>query len=99
MGKFEFWKVTFGLAQAPTYFQWLIDEVLSNLDFVFRYLDDILVYIPDPETHLKHVEVVFQCLLKTGLMLKEIKHNFLKGILNIWVISYLKLVLNLYRKH
>ena len=31
--KFEFWKVPFGLAQAPAYFKWLINTVLSGLDF------------------------------------------------------------------
>ena len=50
---------------------------LSGLDFDFGYLD-ILIYSPDPKTHFKHIEVVFQCLLKTGLKLKEIMCNFLK---------------------
>ena len=78
MGKFEFQKVPFGLAQVPAYFQWLINEVLSSLDFPCRYLDDILIYSPDPETHLKHIKIVFQHLLETRLVLKEIKCNFLK---------------------
>ena len=78
MGKFEFGKAPFGLVQAPTYFQQLINEVLSGLEFAFSYLDDILIYSPDPETSLKHTEIVFQCLFKTGLKLKEIKCNFLK---------------------
>ena len=55
-----------------------INEVLSCLDFAFRYLDDILIYSPDQETHLKHIEIIFQHLLKTGLKLKEIKYNLLK---------------------
>ena len=78
MGKFEFWKVSFGLAQAAAFFQQLINEVLSGLDIAFCYLDDILIYSPNPETHLRHIKVVFQHLLKTGLELKEIKCNFLK---------------------
>ena len=44
MGLFEFQKVLFGLVQAPAYFQQLINEVLSGLDFAFGYLDDILIY-------------------------------------------------------
>ena len=35
MGKYEFQKGPFGLAQAPAYFQQLINEVLSGLDFAF----------------------------------------------------------------
>ena len=58
MQKFEFQTVPFGLAQAPAYFQQLINEVLSSLDFAFGFLDDILIYSPDPETHLKHMEIV-----------------------------------------
>ena len=34
--------VPFGLAQAPAYFQRLVNEVLSGLTFAFGYLDDIL---------------------------------------------------------
>ena len=39
----------------PAYFQRLVNEVLLGLTFVFRYLDDILVYIPNMETHLEHL--------------------------------------------
>ena len=51
-GKWEFKRCSFGLAQAPTYFQRLVNEVLLGLTFAFGYLDDILVYSPDMETHL-----------------------------------------------
>ena len=77
MEKFKFQKVPFGLAQVPAYFQRLIDEVLSGLDFVFGHLDGILMYSPDPETHLKYLEIVFQHLLENGLKLKEIECNFM----------------------
>ena len=33
----------FGLAQAPTHFQQLINEALKGLPFTLRYLDDFLV--------------------------------------------------------
>ena len=48
-GKWEFKRCPFGLAQAPAYFQRLVNEVLSGLNFTFGYLDDILVYSPDTE--------------------------------------------------
>ena len=66
MEKFEFQNVPFGPAQAPTYCEWLINEVLNGLDIASGYLDDILIYSPDPETHLKLMEIVFQCFLKTS---------------------------------
>ena len=39
-GKWEFKRCPFGLAQAPAYFQRLINEVLSGLTFAFGYLDN-----------------------------------------------------------
>ena len=59
LGKWEFKRCPFGLAQAPAYFQRLINEVLAPFDFVFGYLDDILIYSPDVKTHLKHLEMIF----------------------------------------
>ena len=34
---------------------------------------NVNVCSPDPKTHLKHLEMVLQCLLKGGLTLKGIK--------------------------
>ena len=77
-GKWEFKRCPFGLAQAPAYFQRLVNEVLSGLTFAFGYLDDILVYSPDMETHLKHLRSLFIKLREADLKLKEVKCNFLK---------------------
>ena len=76
--KWEFKRCPFGLAQAPAYFQRLINEVLSGLTFTFGYLDDILVYSPDMETHLEHLRQLFMKLREADLKLKEVKCNFLK---------------------
>ena len=54
------------------------DEVLSGLTFAFGYLDDILVFSPDMESHLKHLRFLFERLRSTDLKLKEVKCNFLK---------------------
>ena len=54
-GEWEFKRCPFGLAQAPTYFQRLVNEVLSGLTFALGYLDDILVLSPDMKSHLKHL--------------------------------------------
>ena len=66
------------MAQAPAYFQRLVNEVLSGLTFAFGYLDDILVFSPDKETHLEHLRSLFVKLWEADLKLKEIKCNFLK---------------------
>ena len=48
-------KVPYGLDHAPAYFQQLINEFLSGLDFAFIYLDNILIYSLDPQTRFKHI--------------------------------------------
>ena len=77
-GKGEFKRCPFGLAQAPAYFQRLVNEVLSGLTFAFSYLYDILVYSPDMETHPEHLRKLFMKLREANLKLKEVKCNFLK---------------------
>ena len=46
-GKYEFLMVPFGLAQAPAYFQLLINKVLKGLKFAMTYLDDIIIFSQD----------------------------------------------------
>ena len=53
-GKYEFLLVPFGLAQAPTYFQLLMNQVLEGLNFVMTYLDDIIIFSNSEEEHLLH---------------------------------------------
>ena len=79
MGKYEFSKVPFGLAQAPAYFQQLINRVLFDLPYTFGYLDDILIFSPDAEMHIDHISKVFQRMREVNLKLKESKCNFMKN--------------------
>ena len=76
--KYEFNRCPFGLSQAPAYFQRLVHEVLRGITFAFGYLDDILIFSPDNETHLKHLKEVFQRLREADLKLKASKCNFFK---------------------
>ena len=55
-GNWEFKRCPFGFAQAPAYFQRLINEVLLGLTFAFGYFDDILIYSPDMTSHLEAYE-------------------------------------------
>ena len=43
-GKYEFLMVPFGLAQAPVYFQLLMNKVLQGLSYAMTYLDDIMIF-------------------------------------------------------
>ena len=76
--KFQFNRCPFGLSQAPAYFQRLVHEVLRGLPFTFGYLDDILIYSSEVETHLEHLRKVFLRLREAKLKLKASKCSFFK---------------------
>ena len=78
MGKFKFNRVPFGLAQAPAYFQRLINEVLTDCNFAMGYLDDIIIFSKTEEEHLQYLEEIFEQLQKAGLKLKLQKCSFFK---------------------
>ena len=59
MGKYEFNRVRFGLAQAPAHFQKLINKVLTDCNFAMGYLDDIIIFSKTEEEHLEHLETIF----------------------------------------
>ena len=52
--KYEFNAVSFGLAQAPAYFQQSISIVLQDCsNFKMAYLDDIIIFSQNEQEHLK----------------------------------------------
>ena len=78
-GKYEFLMVPFGLAQAPAYFQLLMNKVLKGLKFAMTYLDNIIIFSQDELQHLEHLEIVFSYLREAGLKMKHSKCDFFKS--------------------
>ena len=78
-GKWHFNMVPFGLAQALSYFQQLMNQVLQGLDFAIAYLDDIIIFSKNELEHLQHLETVFKRLQDAGLKLKGSKCNFFRS--------------------
>ena len=76
-GKYEYLKVPFGLAQAPSYFQKLMNKVLDGLKFSFAYLDDIIIFNKTSEDHLKHIQIIINRLRAAQLKLKKSKCSIL----------------------
>ena len=77
-GKYKFLMVPFGLAQAPAYFQLLMNKVLHGLDFAMTYLDDIIIFSKNELQHLEHLETVFSHLREAGLKMKCSKCDLFK---------------------
>lgn len=80
MGLYEFTRMPFGLSNAPATFQRLMHTCLGdqNLQSLLTYLDDVIIYSPDFDSHLAHLNSVLEKLAKHGLKLKMHKCHFLK---------------------
>ncbi len=68
-GLFEFVKTTFGLCGAGQTFQRFINHVLSGLNFLVVYIDDVLIMSKNYEEHHAHLKEVFRRLQKFGLII------------------------------
>ena len=79
-GTFRFPRMPFGLCNAPATFQRLMDTVLMglNFDICLAYLDDIIVFSHDLQSHLERLERLFQRLREANLKLKPSKCNILQ---------------------
>jgi hypothetical protein len=77
-GHFQFRVMPFGLTNAPATFQCLMNAVFQQLmrKCVLIFMDDILVYSPSLETHVVHLQQVFQVLETHQLYAKRSKCAF-----------------------
>jgi hypothetical protein len=80
-GHFKYTVMPFGLTNAPAVFQHLMNDILREYmdEFVMVYLDDILIFSKDQETHNKHVRLVLATLREHGLYAKMDKCEFDKS--------------------
>lgn len=75
MGLFEWNVLPFGLTNAPATFQRTLDLVLAGAKWqcCLVYLDDILVFSKDFDTHMKDLDLVLGRLQQHGLLVKPQK--------------------------
>ena len=71
-GLYEFLVMPFGVANAPSQFMHMINDVLAGyLDvLILVFLDDILMYSYTMEEHVEHLRKVFAALRKYRLFAK-----------------------------
>jgi hypothetical protein len=79
-GLFQFRVLCFGLTNAPSAFQAVMNTVFRAAlnKHVLIYLDDIMIFSKTRAEHLRHIEEVFQILRKEGLAAKFVKCQFFK---------------------
>ncbi len=75
-GLFEYARMPFGLKNAAQTFQRLMDSVTSGLQFVFVYLDDILIASRTKKEHYGHLQALFERLEQHGLVINPKKCEF-----------------------
>ena len=77
-GAFEYLVMPFGLTNAPSAFQFFMNDIFHDMvDIcVVIYLDDILIYSMDEETHTQQVRKVLERLRENHLHAKPEKCSF-----------------------
>ena len=79
-GLYEFWVMPFGLCNAPSTFQRLMELVLAGLrwEICLAYLDDVVVFGRSFEEHLQRLRLVLQRLREANLKLNPKKCQFFR---------------------
>lgn len=75
-GLFEFTRMPFGLRNAAQSFQRFMNQILYNLDFIFVYIDDILIASKTEDEHQNHLKILFERLVQYGINIKPSKCVF-----------------------
>jgi hypothetical protein len=77
-GHFEFLVTPFGLTNAPSTFQSLMNEIFRDVrrKFVLVLFDDILIYSRSWGEHMDHLAIVFNILWTNKLYVRKSKCNF-----------------------
>jgi hypothetical protein len=72
---YQYTRVPFGLATWAQVLTRLLDRVFQDykFKFVYHYLDDVVVYSEDFESHMRHLSLVFERLRQAGLTVKPEK--------------------------
>ena len=75
---YQYTRVPFGLATGDRMLSSLLDHVFQEFkfDFVYHYLDDVVIYSKSFEAHLEHIRLVLDRLRPAGLTVKPEKVVF-----------------------
>ena len=76
-GLYQYTRLPFGVASAPSLFQRVMENLLQGLPHVVVYLDDILVTGATEDEHIRNVEEVLRRLETAGMRLKRSKCAFM----------------------
>ena len=75
-GEFEFGVMPFGLCNAPSTYQRVIDPALKDAQHSLPYIDDTLTFSSSFDDHLEHLGVALACYRDADLQLRKEKCRF-----------------------
>lgn len=83
-GKFQYKRVSFGLQIGSSVLSSYLDKLFHDINFVYliKFLDDIVIYSKDKESHLKHLEEVINRLAINNLTVNPDKARFFSQEIN-----------------
>lgn len=79
-GHYEYVRMPFGLKNAPSTFQRVMDNILREYlyKFCFVYMDDIVIFSRSLQEHLHHIKLIFKKIEYYNLKVQLDKSEFLR---------------------
>lgn len=88
MGLFQYKRLNFGINAASEIFQKTIEQVLSGLEGVMNFIDDLIVFATSKTEHDEPLEAVLKRLNDSGLTVNESKCEFGKESLKFFGLKF-----------
>ena len=79
LGVFEYLRMPFGIKNAPSHFQRMMDSIFGSFIrqcWMMIYIDDIIIYSDYWETDVDKIKIVLETSVKAGLKMSIKKFNF-----------------------
>jgi hypothetical protein len=79
LGVYEYLRMPFGIKNAPSHFQRMMDSIFGSFirqNWMMVYIDDIIIYSEDWETHVEKIATVLKTASKAGLKMSMKKCSF-----------------------
>ena len=73
-GQYEWNVIPFGLKNAPSEFQRIMNEIFNDQSqYIIVYIDDVLIYSHSVEQHFKHIDKFIKTAETNGLVISKHK--------------------------
>ncbi len=79
-GSYRWTRMPYGLCNSPATFQRVMDTIMVDLDYkiLLTYIDDVIVFSRDLESHIQRLQLVLEALQKGHLKVKPSKVKLLQ---------------------